>query len=702
MVKFNDIDPDYIKSLVINNSDKVPDSFHWKSYVSRYEDLRESGIDNEILAKFHYIYYGNKENREYHKLHTIYNPIVSLPDQSTFKLPIESNKTLTVSILLYYPDDISLNFLSHFPKLLINKCYDLNIKQLNLVIRNNSNTHNEDRIKEIISDIQYENTLSVNIHYINSYNKCYGSGHNSNFNIFAESDYFLIVNDDMGFPHINWLNSAIYYLESGSNFGMIGAYESPHILSDFADGKINNSKLLTEPEYAEGSIILIKSNIFNRLGGFDERIKYFYFEDADLSLRAKQLGYKIGLLDMPHQHFRNSSTKKISNQFKSSIVEYNRAYFFSKWKNYMNTREIQNKILIDLSFDGIGDIVDCFYPVKTLLSGIDHSTHVDMIVHEKIRCLYNYFENRINYIDKSNINFDTNNYDNIFSVHDINMAYPSHTMDLISAKLGLANIDTNETDIKKHISLIDSDLKLPKQKYIVLHLDSQRTSFHGRIPGVDIVLSILKKITGRYNTIIIGQSDGADPKIQEVIAKSKTLDYRDSSVSDIFKIINSAECFIGLDSGPSHIAQLLNIPSFILYGPINPATKIYRYHNSGCYYNTDPKIVSGSYHVHLEPAYHFDIRHDNAFFDVDPNTLTNQIVSFISNKYKFDWMPIFESLRQNQRESLITQMHNPILKNKILTKQPIPIKSMADSIMEIVGAYERYSEKTNIGLHNID
>jgi GT2 family glycosyltransferase len=39
-----------------------------------------------------------------------------------------------------------------------------------------------------------------------------------------------------------------------------------------------------------GAFFLIRKNVFDRCGGFDERF-FVYFEEVDLSLRAKQLGY---------------------------------------------------------------------------------------------------------------------------------------------------------------------------------------------------------------------------------------------------------------------------------------------------------------------------------------------------------------------------------------------------------------------------
>lgn len=43
----------------------IPEDFDWKFYVNYYADLKQAGINSENLAKYHYINYGRKENREY-------------------------------------------------------------------------------------------------------------------------------------------------------------------------------------------------------------------------------------------------------------------------------------------------------------------------------------------------------------------------------------------------------------------------------------------------------------------------------------------------------------------------------------------------------------------------------------------------------------------------------------------------------------
>lgn len=58
----------------------------------------------------------------------------------------------------------------------------------------------------------------------------------------------------------------------------------PHLM---APRELNDSRTVDQ---VIGAFFLIRRNVFDRCGGFDERF-FVYFEEVDLSLRAKQMGY---------------------------------------------------------------------------------------------------------------------------------------------------------------------------------------------------------------------------------------------------------------------------------------------------------------------------------------------------------------------------------------------------------------------------
>jgi len=647
----------YGEILKETNNTKLIRWYHLNSPIDQSYDLSEDG---------YFISNGNNS---------------SLLDDSKINFKFKTPSSISVSILLFYPEELSINSINNICSMIFNKCNELNILKITLNIRNNSLNYNSEIIKNNILNLQkyYSdlNDLDVEINYFENFNYGYGRGHNENFNINSNTEYFLIMNDDILFPNLDWMNRCFKEFDEQENLAIIGSEQSPQFLDNLANGILRPIIETNNPDYSEGSILLIKSDIFKQINGFDTSLEYCYYEDVDLCLRVKQLGYKIKNLTIKHQHFRSSSSSKLPIIARESISELNRAKFLSKWGGFIQGKKeiLYNNILINIDFDGFGDGIDCYYPVKQLVLN-NINSNIYLYISSNLFHLYLsliFMHPNIIFIKKEEI--DNINYDSIYSTKNLNLSPPYHTMDMIASKFGVVDFDTDPTAISSYYKnkLKNSTIIKSDKEYIVIHFDSQRAGFESRMPNQEILIPIIQKFSKDYKFIILGKHlDIPNIEFENFISILKDnnilYDYRDSgSIEDMFILISECFMFLGVDSGPSHIAQLLNIPSYIIYGPINPTTKIYRYHNSGCYYNLNHVSGSGTYHRCLRPSYHYDMRRDeNCIKEIDSSFLVKNIEKFISNNFIFDWIPIFDSLRRNQRESLLVQMHNPLYKNKIL------------------------------------
>ncbi len=101
-------------------------------------------------------------------------------------------------------------------------------------------------------------------------------------------------------------------------------------------------------EWFTGCCVLIKLEIFNHVGYFDERF-FAYYEDVDYSIRLKKMGYSIALMTDTHlQHYESASSKSI-NKSKGNL---------SPYVHYLN---IRNHILLlkkhSKSFNLIGVVI---------------------------------------------------------------------------------------------------------------------------------------------------------------------------------------------------------------------------------------------------------------------------------------------------------------------------------------------------------
>ena len=74
-------------------------------------------------------------------------------------------------------------------------------------------------------------------------------------------------------------------------------------------------------EWFTGCCVLIKSDVFDAVGFFDERF-FAYYEDIDFSIRLKEHGYSIAMMNDSYLlHFESASSKSI-NQKEGNLLPY--------------------------------------------------------------------------------------------------------------------------------------------------------------------------------------------------------------------------------------------------------------------------------------------------------------------------------------------------------------------------------------------
>ena len=108
----------------------------------------------------------------------------------------------------------------------------------------------------------------------------------------------------------------------------------------------NKRKFYEEPlkvEVLNGSSMFVRSEIFDKIGGFD--INYFlYCEEEDLGIRLKKEGYALFLVPKAeYKHFVSQSTQQNEKLNLKLMKEFYISYFyyFRKHKGFFATKMIQ-------------------------------------------------------------------------------------------------------------------------------------------------------------------------------------------------------------------------------------------------------------------------------------------------------------------------------------------------------------------------
>lgn len=172
--------------------------------------------------------------------------------------------------------------------------------------------------------------------------------------------YLFFLNNDTNVQQ-NWLSSLLELIEADSSIGMVGSklvypdgrqQEAGGIIWNDASGW--NYGRLDDPgkpeynyvkdvDYISGAAILVRKDLWDRLGGFDVRYVPAYFEDTDLAFEIRRLGYRVVL--QPKSvivHFEGVSHGTDTGSGIKSYQVKNKEKFLDKWQEELSANHLPN------------------------------------------------------------------------------------------------------------------------------------------------------------------------------------------------------------------------------------------------------------------------------------------------------------------------------------------------------------------------
>lgn len=158
------------------------------------------------------------------------------------------------------------------------------------------------------------------------------------------------------------------------------------------------------------------------------------------------------------------------------------------------------------------------------------------------------------------INYERFNNNCRHRVINLDMAYEIKPRQLhLKSYFEAAGIEKYQLRNPKLSYKLTKETRLFKQKYVVIHIDKRETAHRNQF-GIDwpIVREYLK--SKGYLVIQIGKNEHDDAGIEFNCVTEMMMMW----------VIAGAELFIGVDSGPSHVAVALGIKSVILFGSVSP------------------------------------------------------------------------------------------------------------------------------------
>ena len=232
----------------------------------------------------------------------------------------------------------------------IQSIYDSKSKtEFEIIVVNNDDENISDALKKLFTKVIYVKSGK---------NLGYGGGNNLGAK-YAKGEYLFILNPDTQIFK-NTIDELVSFFDKNENVGiaapmLIDENNKPFILQgtkeltpvrgiiclSFIEKLFPNNPIsknfwfknwdhneLKEVEVAPGTGFVISKQLFNRVGGFDEKL-FLYFEEDDISNRIRKFGFKIYILAKAKIfHEVGASTKQLTDS--SKIFAQSRFLYFKK------------------------------------------------------------------------------------------------------------------------------------------------------------------------------------------------------------------------------------------------------------------------------------------------------------------------------------------------------------------------------------
>lgn len=221
---------------------------------------------------------------------------------------------------------------------------ELEYKNYQIIVVDNNSTEDISTLPE-----QYPGVILIRNH--DNYGFCKGNNIGIEKAVELKYDYCWILNNDtvVAKDCLGKLVDALSQDESIAAVTNRVDYYQDHSLSWFAGGiflngipairgffeKINDNHEQEDTEYLVGCSFLARTDILNKVGGFDEN--YFcYVEDVDISMKIRELGWKIIYSKDAVVWHKVSASTGIHSPLKLYYKHRNMLYFLRKFNNPIN------------------------------------------------------------------------------------------------------------------------------------------------------------------------------------------------------------------------------------------------------------------------------------------------------------------------------------------------------------------------------
>ena len=459
---------------------------------------------------------------------------------------------VSISILCYNKAEISKQCFYHLEKTLPDK-------NVEVLITNNGST-------DFTDSVVYNANLNNKVYIPYGTNIGFIKGHNEALKL-ARGKYFIVMNNDLLIHEDNWLYKLLKPLETDPKIGLVGVANAPKSLKPDGCGYWGR-----DLEYIDGACIAGRTEDFKNFGLFSESYEMFYCEDSDLSLKFRQMGYRIIEVPIKFTHISSVTANTIDPNFRNATLERNKKIFNLKWGVYLRNRMFTNHILVKANSHGIGDVI-CMTPIIREL----RNEHPKAIINLETPYPEVFFNNP--YVDK--VHSKPQDYIYAFD-RKIDLVPNYASKELIvdeCAKVAGVRIENKNPELFMSVDELNEGhgiIKEAKEKTeLVVGVCTQmaRAAWAGRNWDFAHTQKLIEDLEGNGISVVEIGKDVKSSGLATVDLVNKT------NLRQLFSVVANLDYFIGIDSACFHVASAFKILSFILFGATEPCARIVDFNN---------------------------------------------------------------------------------------------------------------------------
>lgn len=323
-------------------------------------------------------------------------------------------------------------------------------------------------------------------------------------------------------------------------------------------------------EYLNGACLACKTELMRKHGLFDPHLTWAYGDDADLSLRMRELGYTLHYADFQLQHEIGATSRHVKEVRQNQAS--NHAFLQDRWSAYLRLRTFGYPILVCRGA-ARGDVLLTTPIIRALherspLSEIYVQTLVPEI-----------FANHP-YVKKAERRFNFGASAHIIELNNAYEVHPDrHIVDCYAQRASLEKF-TRRTEL--YLGKWDEEYAaklMPGDDWIAIHGGiSTWKSKEWPTDRWEAVVAGLRAMG--FKIVLVGQPAASLPH---------DLDQQGiTTIHQMAALIKRAKLFIGLDSLPFHCAEAVGTPAIGLFGITDPKYISTRNDGAACVCATTP------------------------------------------------------------------------------------------------------------------